>query len=127
MLGKFRYQDVTEDPVRLRLRLRPAAEEAVLPVQYNSLIQGFIYRHLNGDLAGWVHARGILDGKRSLWMFTFSRLLARGEVRRNLIRFTGLVVTSPLVSFVDLFAASVVHRPPHPLRASAVPAGGRRS
>lgn len=100
--------------MRLKLRLRPLGAEAVLPVQYNSLIQGFIYRHVRGDLAETVHNRGIKDGKRSLRLFSFSRLLARGKVTGDLIRFTGaveLVVTSPIIDFLESLATNLVQSP----------------
>lgn len=100
--------------MRLRLRLCPVADEAALPVQYNGLIQGFIYRYLGPDLSNVVHNRGFTDGKRSLRFFSFSRLLAKGEVKGGLIRFTGpveLVVTSPSAAFLESLAHHLVRTP----------------
>lgn len=96
--------------MRLRFRLYPVGGEATLPVQYNILIQGLIYRHLGSHLAQTIHDRGIVDGKRHLRMFSFSRLLARGQVDGQHIRFTGtagLVVTSPWAEFLETLAVRI--------------------
>lgn len=97
--------------MQLRIRMRPAGTIARLPVQYNALVQGFIYRHLDDYLAESIHGEGIVDGKRHLRMFTFSRLMARGQVASGMIGFTGqvsLVVASPMAAFLESFALHVV-------------------
>lgn len=100
--------------MRLRIRMRPTGEQAVLPVQYNGLIQGFIYHHLTDSLAEVVHNQGLRDGKRALRFFSFSRLLAKGDVKDGLIRFTGpvdLVITSPMVAFLESLAVHLARSP----------------
>ncbi len=97
--------------MHLRLRFRPTNGVARLPVHYNEYIQAFIYRHLDEHLASALHDEGILEGKRRLKLFTFSRLLGPFKFGGEYITFSGpltLVVASPMVPFLESFAFHLV-------------------
>ena len=63
--------------MRIKLSLEPEKGHLVLPVHYNHLIQGLIYRNLDQALARRFHEEGFLYGKRRFKLFTFSRLISR--------------------------------------------------
>ena len=47
-----------------------------LPVHYNHVIQGFIYKNIsNKDFREFLHEEGFKDNKRRFKLFTFSRLM----------------------------------------------------
>lgn len=70
--------------MRVLLELRPRSGELVVPLHYNSLLQGLVYRLMAGTaIAGFLHDRGFLRGRRSYKMFTFSRV----EGRYDLVEF----------------------------------------
>lgn len=48
-----------------------------LPLSYNEVIQGVIYRSLAPSLGSFLHDRGFSHGKRIFRLFTFSRLMGR--------------------------------------------------
>lgn len=56
----------------------------VLPLNYNKILQGFIYRNIaDRDLAEFVHDRGFSYGKRNFKMFTYSRLLGQYTIDKR--------------------------------------------
>ncbi len=77
--------------MRIVLELLPTRERLSLPLQYNSEVQGLIYKNLDRALAAWVHDRGTPLGRRQFRFFTFSRLLGRYRIIEDLIEFTGPV------------------------------------
>lgn len=60
-----------------------------LPLSYNKIIQGFIYRNImDKDLAQFIHDKGFSYEKRKYKMFTFSRLQGNfviDKVRKKII------------------------------------------
>ena len=84
-----------------------------LPLQYNELIQGFIYRHLEDKVASRVHTDGFPDPRslRRLRLFTFSRLFGRWRREGEHILFRGpvvLVVASPWDRFISSLATELL-------------------
>ena len=77
--------------MRFVLTLSPAAGVLVLPIHYNGLLQGFLYRHLSERLAAWLHDEGAGLGGRKFKGFTFSRLFGRYRIlsEKGAIRFDG--------------------------------------
>jgi len=76
-----------------------------LPIQYNYVIQGMIYRHLGHEFSSQLHDEGYAYQNRNFKLFTFSRL--NGEFKQiresNEILFyppINLVVSSPIERFV---------------------------
>ena len=88
----------------------------VLPVHYNSLIQGLIYRHLDRSLAQRFHEQGFSYHKRRFKLFTFSRLISKNPdyipERRELV-FKGpihLWIGAMEVKFLESLASHLVKR-----------------
>lgn len=77
--------------MRIILELAPGDGRLSLPLQYNSLIQGLIYRNLDRALSDRIHDEGTPLGKRQFRFFTFSRLLGRYHINGESIEFDGSV------------------------------------
>ncbi len=80
--------------MRIKITFEPLAGVLELPPNYNHMLQGIIYRHLEGRLAARIHDGGLRYGKRTYKMFTFSRLRGDNVVydrKRKLLVFTGKV------------------------------------
>lgn len=87
---------------------RTNGPEIRLPVQYNHMLQGMIYRSLDSEFAASLHDRGFSGGGRFFKLFTFSRLMGEYKMSGREIRFTGsirLIVSSP----VDQFCQSLLN------------------
>ncbi|QIA27435.1 CRISPR-associated endoribonuclease Cas6 [Thermaerobacter sp. PB12/4term] len=70
--------------MRVIMELRPVSGQLVLPLQYNSLLQGLVYHLLEGtDVAGFLHDQGFTRGARRYKMFTFSRLEGMYTIERS--------------------------------------------
>ncbi|MFB6273403.1 MAG: CRISPR-associated endoribonuclease Cas6 [Salinibacter sp.] len=97
--------------MRLELQLTPPSEELVIPRQYNPLLQGLLYHHLDKPIAQQMHEEGFRDpqGQRPLKFFTFSRLLGKWQAQGDRMVFRGpirWVVASP---YEDLLASLFNH------------------
>lgn len=84
-----------------------------LPLQYNYLLQGFIYRHLSPDLSNFLHQGDFLHGKRRFKLFTFSNLMGRYQIHRRegTIEFSPslkLVISSPVERFIQELADTLI-------------------
>ncbi len=105
--------------MRIRLELEPENGEVVVPVHYNYMVQGLIYRYIDPDLATWLHEQGFSAKGRPFKLFTFSRLF--GAFRRAGDRLVyrgplGLYIGSPIANFVESLAQNLV-------RVGSVPLG----
>lgn len=101
------------EPLRIRLVFEGQGGELDVPTHYNELVQGLIYRHVDPELAGYIHDGGYPEGPRRFKFFTFSRLLGRWERAGDRLRFLGpvtLVVASPLRGFVPILASRLLSR-----------------
>jgi len=102
--------------LRLKITFKPYKEPlAVFPVNYNELIQGFIYRYLDEYLAAQLHDEGLKDpqSRRSFKFFTFSRLISlkKPRIEKNQIFFSGpitLIIASPLKEFIQSMANNLI-------------------
>ena len=84
-----------------------------MPLHYNSILQGFIYRNLSWNLAKSLHDKGSTFEKRHFKLFTFSRLLGRFKPRGKDISFSGPVslwLASPSVNILESFATHLVKK-----------------
>lgn len=63
----------------MRIVLKLEAERGILklPIHYNHIIQGFIYRNINSLIAQRYHEKGFSYGKRGYKLFVFSRLFSK--------------------------------------------------
>ncbi len=68
-----------------------SSSNIILPISYNSIVQGFIYRNLDGDISEWLHDEAIKLEKRSFRFFTFSRLLGSYKLKGKQIEFSSPV------------------------------------
>lgn len=84
------------------------AEETVLPIQYNHLVQSMLYQSLDSDFAGFLHGQGFKSESRKFRLFVFSRLLGRFKIDKtnDTIIFQcpmKLIVSSPINGSVKFF------------------------
>ena len=75
--------------MRCVITFLPANSKLTLPIAYNSLVQGFIYRHLDKTLSSWLHNEAIRFEKRHFRFFTFSRLIGTYKLKEKIIEFSG--------------------------------------
>lgn len=78
--------------------------KVILPISHNEIIQGFIYRNIDEDLAAHIHNRGFIYERRRFRLFTFSRLLGRGRIEERYFKIPPpikLVVSSPYNEMVQ--------------------------
>lgn len=69
--------------MRLTIRFRPNNDYLILPINYEQVLQGFMYRSIQDfELAHFFHDVGYVKGKRRFKLFTFSRLI--GPYKLNL-------------------------------------------
>jgi CRISPR-associated endoribonuclease Cas6 len=70
--------------MRLRIRFRPKNGTLILPINYEEVLQGFLYRSIqNFELADFLHNVGYTKEKRQFKMFTFSRLYGKYRIHRR--------------------------------------------
>lgn len=98
----------------MRLTLTFQAESSIIfPVHYNEQIQGFIYRHLNPVIAGFLHDTGYTFEKRKYTLFTFSRLMGKRKVAKEQIEFRSplkLIISSPLDPLLQSLAEHLIRK-----------------
>ena len=100
----------------MKIKFRDSEKSSIiLPVHYNEIIQGFIYRHLDKWLGKALHDKGFRDpeSKRALKFFTFSRLIAdeKISIKEGKILLHGnitLVISSPYNDFIQSFATNLL-------------------
>lgn len=79
--------------MRIVIKFEVEQGNLVLPIHYNHLIQGFIYRNINKVLADKYHDGGFVFGKRSYKLFVFSRLLSKKvKIEDGLISFSSPIL-----------------------------------
>jgi CRISPR-associated endoribonuclease Cas6 len=95
------------------IELAGREETATVPVQYNHLVQGALYRSISPSLSAFLHSQGFLYEKRAFKLFTFSRLFGRRERQDNQLVFRSpiqLHVSSPIDQFVRELANTLLQR-----------------
>ena len=65
--------------MRLRLKYATKQKGLLLPLHYNSALQALIYSTFSDEIASSIHEKGFTLGKRHFKLFTFSRILNRGN------------------------------------------------
>ncbi len=101
--------------MRVTLELGYKNGKLSLPVHYNYLVQGFLYRNITEELGDFLHDEGFVYGKRRFKMFTFSRLRGEYELRGDRIEFrlpppVRLTISSPYGRFIEEFANMLLRR-----------------
>ena len=70
--------------MRIQLTFRPKKGSLVLPLNYEEIMQGFLYRSIQDmELANFLHDRGVMKEKRQFKLFTFSRLFGKFILHRE--------------------------------------------
>lgn len=96
----------------MRLTLSFIGEgETEFPIYYNELIQGFIYRNIDRNLARFFHDKGLRCGKRVFRFFTFSRIFGKAKLENNRIKFSSpfkLVISSYFNEFLQSLAENLI-------------------
>lgn len=88
--------------------------DIVLPVQYNHILQGFMYKNLgNKDYSQLLHYSDNLEEKKRFKLFTFSRLLGKFQFNKETGRIAfsppfEIVVSSPVDSFISDLAETLM-------------------
>ncbi|WP_227761731.1 CRISPR-associated endoribonuclease Cas6 [Zhaonella formicivorans] len=90
-----------------------AQQKLVLPVQYNHILQGFIYNAISPELAAFLHEKGYEYGNRRFKLFAFSRLIGNYQLEpeKDRIIFSDLVklvISSPVDEFCQSLANGIL-------------------
>jgi CRISPR-associated endoribonuclease Cas6 len=100
--------------MRIRIKFSSVKGKIKIPVNYNYIIQSFIYNNISKRLSDFLHDKGYKNGKRSFKMFTFSRL--QGNCRylrkeKELLFKNGLSlwVSSPENDFLESYATELLN------------------
>jgi CRISPR-associated endoribonuclease Cas6 len=101
---------------RMRIWLELGAPEMIrLPLHYNHAVQGLIYRLLPHEYRKTLHDDGYVVDKRSLKLFTFSRIFGRKErIGAGFIAFRPpikICISSPIESFLSELVDQLVKNP----------------
>jgi CRISPR-associated endoribonuclease Cas6 len=99
--------------VRLLIVFR-GKENFKVPISYNEVLQGFIYRHLHQTIAEFLHDRGVQYKKRVFKLFTFSRLLGRLKPDGDVFHVqppVSLIVSSPYTEVLQDLAENLLKNP----------------
>ncbi|MCL4384796.1 MAG: CRISPR-associated endoribonuclease Cas6 [Cyanobacteria bacterium] len=86
----------------------------LLPIQYNHLVQSFIYNNINKKIANFLHEKGFELNKRNFKLFSFSRINGKIDVIKIkqeyllLIKnFFNFILSSPYEEFITSFALNL--------------------
>jgi CRISPR-associated endoribonuclease Cas6 len=90
--------------MRIKIILEPQSGEVTLPAQYNYVIQSLIYRTFSEGFAQKIHDVGFKFEKRTFKLFTFSRILEKGEQQDDKLVFKKQIsfyFSSPFLDIVE--------------------------
>ncbi len=102
--------------MRIKVQFSPVNSFFKIPVNYNYLVQSFIYNNISNKLSDFLHNKGYIDGKRSFKMFTFSRLQGNCNYNNKNKSLTfkdnfDLWVSSPESEFLESYATELLKNP----------------
>lgn len=98
----------------MRIAIEFEGENLSFPLEYNYIIQGFIYRNIAKSLASFLHNKGFVTKGRSFKLFTFSRLLGKYKINTDRIEFEERVkfwIASPVDNLIESFASNLARKP----------------
>ncbi len=100
--------------MKIKITIEPFKDKKILlPRHYNYLIQSFIYKNLQRQIAEKVHNEGFIYEKRSFRLFTFSRLFGEFENSGENLIFKNncvLYIASPVTKILESFATSLAKK-----------------
>jgi CRISPR-associated endoribonuclease Cas6 len=101
----------------MRLILEITSEKEInLPIQYNHIVQGFIYDNIADEIfRSFIHNEGFQYNKRKFKLFTFSKILGKFIIDKigNRIIFQSpikLVIASPIDKFINEFGKALLEK-----------------
>ena len=107
-------QLIGDELVRIKI-LADVGDGLTLPINYNHLLTGVIYRFLaesNPEYASFLHNEGYLAAEKRFKLFTFSQLMAeRRRIAGDKIHFRSTLtwyVSSPVEQFLSHFADTLL-------------------
>lgn len=90
-----------------------SVNEVKLPIHYNHLLQGIIYKTIDTELAQFLHDEGYQSGNRVFKMFSYSRLAGQFRIEKE----TGSIIfssdiqwtiSSPVLQFCESIAKGLL-------------------
>ncbi len=98
----------------MRIVIELEGNNLTFPLDYNYIVQGFIYRNIDESLAKLLHDRGFVSRGRNFKLFTFSRLLGKYRIKNREIIFYQRVkfwIASPVQELIESFASNLLKKP----------------
>ena len=99
--------------IKIHIRIELIGENEIrLPLHYNHIVQGFIYKTIDRNLAEFLHNTGYGE-QRKFKLFCFSNLLGKSIIRDNYIIFGNriqLEISSPDEKFCESFANTILKK-----------------
>lgn len=95
--------------MRIKITFESQNQNLILPIHYNHLIQSLIYNIFSKEVADKLHNEGYNFQKRIFKLFTFSRILEKGEKIGNNLKFKrniSFYFSSPFLDIVKDFGTS---------------------
>ncbi|MEF3244798.1 MAG: CRISPR-associated endoribonuclease Cas6 [Caldisericaceae bacterium] len=95
--------------MRIKIIFESQNQNLILPLHYNHLIQSLIYNVFSKEVADKLHNEGYNFQKRIFKLFTFSRILEKGEKNSNTLKFKrniSFYFSSPFLDIVKDFGTS---------------------
>jgi CRISPR-associated endoribonuclease Cas6 len=100
--------------LRIKLVLEKEGKDLTLPIHYNQIIQGMLYRSLSRLLAKFLHDVGFFHNNRPFKLFTFSKIFAEKFNIHNSIAYFKPPITIYISSAIEevskSFAETVLQR-----------------
>lgn len=99
--------------MRLKITLSSGQQPLTLPLQYNHILQAFIYDNISAELAAFLHEKGYAYEKRNFKLFVFSNLYGKYIIKSPQISFTDKItfwLCSPLDDVLAQFANSLFQK-----------------
>ena len=99
--------------IKIHIRIELIGENEIrLPLHYNHIVQGFIYKTIDRNLPEFLHNTGYGE-QRKFKLFCFSNLLGKSIIRDNYIIFGNriqLEISSPDEKFCESFANTILKK-----------------
>jgi CRISPR-associated endoribonuclease Cas6 len=91
-----------------------AEREIILPIQYNHILQGFLYENLSDkDYREFLHHTGYREGRKTFRLFTYSRLLGKFRLNQKLGQISfqppvEIIISSAVEQFITDLAETLI-------------------
>lgn len=102
--------------MRIKIHLENLTNPVIkIPIQYNQIIQAFIYNNLNPETSEFIHNKGFNIEKRNFKLFTFSRILSfsKPQIEKQNLLFRNrisIVVCSLIDKIIQELAINLIKK-----------------